>query len=372
MDHIMWNQKDKLMMAELVSIIIATFNSQKILTCTLDAIVNQDYPRDLLEILIIDGESTDKTREIARQYGCHILDNPKTEPINAKLIGMQNASGNYILFLDHDEVLENRNSIKNKVAAMKANPECHVVLGSGYKRPEGYPKINQYISEYGDPFSLFLYNFSKYDKCFERILVNNYVVSKDNKDYMVVDFKDMKKQPIIELCCLGTMIDKDYFGRMSGAFYEGKVMTHLFYIMLQQGDTKVICMKKDALLHYSADSIKAYIPKLKWRVCNNVHFEQMGESGLSGRLKYQRTLRYKMILFVPYSLFIIPAFMHGFILAMARKNCIYLLHPVFSLYVLIQIFFQYGLKILGIKPRMKSYDGKKNIDGQFIDPEDVE
>lgn len=346
---------------ETVSVIIATFNSQKILPRTLDAIVNQDYPRDLIEILIVDGGSTDKTRKIAKKYGCRILDNPKTEPVNAKLIGMQNASGQYILFLDHDEVMENNHSIRKKVEAIQAHRECHVVLGSGYKRPKGYPRINQYISEYGDPFSLFLYNFSKYDGCFEKILSGNYVISENNHNYMIVDFKDMKKQPIIELCCLGTMIDRDYFGRIPKAFYEGNIMTHLFYIMLQNGDTKVICMKEDALLHYSADSIKAYMPKLKWRVCNNVHYAQMAESGFSGRLKFQRSLRYKTIMFVPYSLLVIPAFIHGLVLAIARGNYIYLLHPIFSLYVMIQIAYQYTLKLLGIKPRMKSYDGKKDI-----------
>lgn len=344
-----------------VSIIIATFNSQKILPETLRAIANQSYPRDRIEILIVDGGSKDQTREIAIQYGCRVLDNPKTEPISAKLIGMQNATGDYILFLDHDEVMESKDSIAGKVKAICENPDCHVVLGSGYRRPRGYPLINQYISEYGDPFSLFLYGFSKYDQCFERVLRKNYVVPQNNDDYMIVDFKDMRKQPIIELCCLGTMIDKAYFRQIPGAFDEGNVMTHLFYIMLQRKDTRVVCMKRDALLHYSADSIKAYIPKLKWRVCNNVHYAGMAESGLTGRLKFQKSLRGKTFLFVPYSLLIFPALAHGCALALVRRNCVYLLHPAFSFYVMIQIILQYSLKLMGYRPQMKSYDGKKDI-----------
>lgn len=41
---------------------------------------------------------------------------------------------------------------------------------------------------------------------------------------------------------------------------------------------------------------------------------------------------------------------------------IFLLHPVFYWYTMIQIFYQYFLKIIGRRPVMKSYDGKEKID----------
>ena len=51
----------------LVSIMIATFNSEKVLPRTLEAIRAQTYPQDKLEILAIDGGSTDSTLEIAKK-----------------------------------------------------------------------------------------------------------------------------------------------------------------------------------------------------------------------------------------------------------------------------------------------------------------
>ncbi|MBD5531537.1 MAG: glycosyltransferase family 2 protein [Lachnospiraceae bacterium] len=346
---------------ELVSIIIATYNSAKHLGKVLEAIRRQNYPQDSVEILIVDGGSSDETCTLAQKNGCIVLHNPKTEPVHAKLLGLQHANGKYILFLDHDEVMENSRSISRKVDAIQQNPQCHVVLGSGYKRPQGYPRINQYISEYGDPFSLFLYNFSKYDTCLEKLLLKYYRVIRAEKDYICIDFAGRKKEPIIELCCLGTMLDNSYFSKIPHAYTDGKVMTHLFYVMLEKGDTAVICMKDDALLHYSADSVKAYLPKLKWRVCNNIHFPEMGESGVSGRLKYQKNLKIKRYFFVPYALLILPALLHGMWLAVLRRNPVYLLHPYFSFYVVIQIIWQSMMKVMGIRPRMKSYDGKKEI-----------
>ena len=38
------------------------------------------FPQEQLEILVVDGGSNDRTREIACQYGAKIIDNPKKLP----------------------------------------------------------------------------------------------------------------------------------------------------------------------------------------------------------------------------------------------------------------------------------------------------
>lgn len=345
-----------------VSVMMATYNSGKLLKRTLDAISQQTYPKDKIEILIVDGGSKDNTLAIAEEYGCRILYNDKTEPINAKLIGARNATGKYLITIDHDEVIENRRSIELKVKALQENPECKVALCSGYKRPINYPKLNQYISEFGDPFSLFMYNFPKGDVFLERALKKYYTIVDEKKEYMMVSFKNMKKQPIFELCCLGTMIDREYFLGIPDVFESGSKMVHLFYLMLEQGEEKIVLIKNDALVHYSVDSLKAYFPKLKWRICNNVHFQEMGDSGFNGRVQYQKGLRYKKLLFIPYTISCIIPFLHSVGLTVTRRNGIYLLHTVLCWYVLIQIVVQYVLKITNHSPQLTSYDGKKKID----------
>ena len=51
-----------------VTIIIPCRNEKKFIGKCLDSLIAQDYPKDKLEILIIDGISTDKTREIVEAY----------------------------------------------------------------------------------------------------------------------------------------------------------------------------------------------------------------------------------------------------------------------------------------------------------------
>lgn len=347
---------------DIVSVVIATFNSADKLPRTLEALSRQSYPQELMEILIIDGGSTDKTREIASRYGCRIIDNKKTEPVHAKLLGVQNAKGKYLVTLDHDEVLVNPKSIEIRVQALHDNPECKVALCSGYACPSDYPRLNQYISEFGDPFSYFIYRYSKDHTFFMKRMNKDRGKCKEEETYLVKSFDGYGKMPIFELVCLATMIDLEWFRENTEIARDPRIMVHLFYIMLERGYKTVVISKNDELVHYSADSIKGYLPKLKWRICNNIHHDENGENGFSGRMKYQRRLKYKKYLFVPYTILCVFPIVDGVYLSISRRNPIYLIHFLLCWYVLYQIVLQYILKIVGRKPHLKSYDGKKIIE----------
>ena len=118
------------------------------------------------------------------------------------------------------------------------------------------------------------------------------------EEYSVVSFKEMKRGILVELCCLGTLLDLEYFKAVTNMENNAMEMVQLFYIMLEKENYQVIVSKNDPLVHYSVDSLKAYIPKLKWRICNNVHFPEKSEMGFNGRQHYQQEMKYKKYLFV--------------------------------------------------------------------------
>lgn len=345
-----------------VSIMIATYNSGWILSKTLDAIRKQSYPKKKLDILIVDGGSTDNTRELALKYGCRVLDNPKKEPGYAKLIGFREARGKYLITIDHDEILVNKDSIANKVQALLSVPECRVALCSGYTRAAGSSLFNEYMSEFGDPYSLYIYYFPKGYGFFEKLLRRHYSIVLDTNEHFVVDFKGMKKQPLIEVACLGTMIDREFFVENTDIMTNISTLAHIFYMMLDMDSTRVIVLKGDPLIHDSLDSLKKYWPKLKWRICNNVHFPEKGEVGFSGRAKYYKGFKYKRYFFIPYAFTLVFPLIQGLWLSILRRNPIFILHPVFSIYVAAQILYHYTLKCLGITPAFLSYDGKSKAE----------
>lgn len=92
----------------LLSIIIPCFNSGKFISKTLDMLIAQDLSE--CEVLIINDGSTDDTKNIVSEYE---KNNTKIRLINqensgvsvARNIGIQNATGKYVYFLDSDDSL---------------------------------------------------------------------------------------------------------------------------------------------------------------------------------------------------------------------------------------------------------------------------
>jgi len=92
-------------MNDLVSIIIPCYNEEKFIGKCLDSVIIQDFPKDKLEVLVIDGMSNDKTRGILKKYQekysfIKVLDNPKKNTPSALNIGVKSARGDVIARMD--------------------------------------------------------------------------------------------------------------------------------------------------------------------------------------------------------------------------------------------------------------------------------
>ena len=83
-----------------VTIIVPCLNEEKHIAECLDSIVANDYPKDKLEVLVVDGGSTDKTREIIQKFKIELLNNPKVITPAAMNVGIQNAKGEIIIKMD--------------------------------------------------------------------------------------------------------------------------------------------------------------------------------------------------------------------------------------------------------------------------------
>ena len=88
-----------------VSVVIPMYNEEGHIVRCLDSILANDYPKDKLEVLVVDGMSQDRSRELVQVYArrsplVRLLDNPKRNQAPALNIGIGEAKGEIIVRMD--------------------------------------------------------------------------------------------------------------------------------------------------------------------------------------------------------------------------------------------------------------------------------
>ena len=116
-----------------VSIIIPTKNEGDVLKNCLNSIQNLEYPKDKMEVIIVDAHSRDNTVEIAKKFGCKVVYENVGTRAGACNIGVKNAKGEYIAFTDADCVLQ-KDWMKNLIKQF--NDEKIASVGGPNTTPE--------------------------------------------------------------------------------------------------------------------------------------------------------------------------------------------------------------------------------------------
>lgn len=89
----------------MLSVIVPIYNEEKYIAKCINSMLEQDYPKDDLEIILADGMSKDKTREIVAAYTkkypfIRLIDNPNRIAPWAMNLGIKEAKGDVIMRLD--------------------------------------------------------------------------------------------------------------------------------------------------------------------------------------------------------------------------------------------------------------------------------
>jgi len=125
-----------------VSVIIPVRNGEPTIEPLLESLQRLDYDRNKVEVVVVDGNSTDRTGDIVKKYPVKLI-NEKREGLNAaRNTGMRNSDGEIIAFTDCDCIVPS-NWIKKIVENFK-DPQVGCVGGSA----KGHD--DDFISQYAD------------------------------------------------------------------------------------------------------------------------------------------------------------------------------------------------------------------------------
>ena len=141
-------------MRPFVSVIIPVFNDCVRLGVCLAALQRQSYPKDRIEIIVVDNGSNNGIELLAKQYPFVVLIS-EAEPgsYSARNTGIAHAQGEIVVFTDADCIPDN-DWIEKGVNRLTNTPGCGLVTGD----LELFFKDPQKLT----PVELFLDSFSEY------------------------------------------------------------------------------------------------------------------------------------------------------------------------------------------------------------------
>ncbi|WP_019872224.1 glycosyltransferase [Salinispora oceanensis] len=113
--------------APTVSVIVPNYNKAASLADCLRSIEEQTRPP--VEIIVVDDASTDRSRQIAAEFGCQLIALPTNRGVSAaRNVGAAAASGDVLFFLDSDIALASE-AIATAVRTLRTHSDCAVVQG---------------------------------------------------------------------------------------------------------------------------------------------------------------------------------------------------------------------------------------------------
>lgn len=117
-----------------VTVGICVRNCEDFIKEAIDSIINQDFPHELMEVIFVDDGSKDKTLSIIKSYApimdmqVNVFHQEWKGLGSARNVVVDNAGGNYIVWVDADMMLT-RDYVRKLVEFMERNPKVGIAKG---------------------------------------------------------------------------------------------------------------------------------------------------------------------------------------------------------------------------------------------------
>lgn len=129
----------------MVSVILPVYNGGLYIGQAIESILSQTY-KDV-EIIVVDDGSTDNTERVVRSYeNIHYICQDNSGPSAARNKGMAASEGDYIAFLDSDDLYK-ENKLEEQVKTFEQNKDVDIVYNDCIAVDKDLNYINTLISE---------------------------------------------------------------------------------------------------------------------------------------------------------------------------------------------------------------------------------
>lgn len=110
------------------------YNAERYIGEAIDSFLWQDYPAELLDLVVVDDGSTDSTAQVVESYAkrapgrIRLIRQENLRTVAAASAGMRAAGGELISLLDSDDIWP-RDKVRRQVEALQARPEAMLAYG---------------------------------------------------------------------------------------------------------------------------------------------------------------------------------------------------------------------------------------------------
>lgn len=297
------------------SISLPVYNSEKYLERCLKSIFNQDYPRDLIEVIVVDAGSTDKTIDIAKDFDVKILNNPKRLGEYGMQIAVKEASGDLLILFAADNELVGCDWLKNVSVMFEQNKELSCVWGRMIASRDDPSIMRYYELIQSEPLAFFLNKN-----------LNYYLKKTQNQRINSLNFKIFDVDPKKPLCWGANGIVyrlSDVKHLFLGDKYIGD--NEVFQYMVESGKSQVAYSDQLNIYHHTVGSICHWVRKWK-RNYTQIFLKTRHERRIDWF--YCGNFRLKMFFWLAYSLIPLFSLLHSTYLMIRQRNIYWLYHPL--------------------------------------------
>ena len=315
-----------------LSIIIVTLNVEKKLPYALESIQKQNYPRNRIEIIAVDGGSIDSTLSILKNSRLPIKIIQGKYPDNQearRAVGLKHAKGEIVAYIDSDNYLSHSLWLKKMVMPFLQHPEIvgTFTLRYGYRKEDTL--LNRYFALLGsaDPADFYLQKGERLSFLYDKWNRYGTVIS-EYKDYFIVKF-DPKFFPT--LGANGFLARKNLWEKAHVTPDEYIHVDVAFDLALLGYQSYAIV--NDAIIHDTATSFISFLKKRATYV--SFYQQRVGKR----RYKIFDPKRpddvWNLFLFIFFSFTILQPLLFAIRGFIKKRDLAWFIHPVFCVAVVI-------------------------------------
>ncbi|MBI2018533.1 glycosyltransferase family 2 protein [Candidatus Daviesbacteria bacterium] len=156
----------------------------------LDSLKLQKYPKKLIQHIVMDGGSTNKSPELARRYGCLVIVRKDLKDKDEARVGIaiKKAKGDLILMLQSDNILTSSDWLLKMVKPFIEDGKVFCTFSAYNSYHKDMPATTRYCALFGSPDPT-LYYLNKTEKIrMDKTQYNKGKVIKKTQDYYIVQF----------------------------------------------------------------------------------------------------------------------------------------------------------------------------------------